>query len=218
MPITMEQVMGRDQVLAIDASGSMQLPANNGTGQSRWEATHEASLAYLGQLLKVDPDGVDVIVFNSQVHHIENCTIEKLNEVFESEQFPSGSTNMTAAINTARQIYEGLKGKEGFNGFNLSVIGDGEPNSKKGVAAAIADWANTLTPDMGVSEGKDTLDVGIQLLQMGNDSRATAFLTALDDDLTDAGAKFDIVDTKTYDEMEAQGLTVKDLLLASVND
>lgn len=51
---------------------------------------------------------------------------------------------------------------------------------------------------------------------MGTDEAATKFLKILDDDLGRAGAKFDIVDTMTMNDME--DLTLKEVLLSAVND
>ena len=51
---------------------------------------------------------------------------------------------------------------------------------------------------------------------MGNDAGATRFLKALDDELTRAGAKFDIVDTMTFDELADR--SIKDVLLGALFD
>ncbi len=49
---------------------------------------------------------------------------------------------------------------------------------------------------------KDNKELRICLIQVGADSRATKFLKALDDDLQSVGAKFDICDTITLEELE----------------
>jgi hypothetical protein len=51
---------------------------------------------------------------------------------------------------------------------------------------------------------------------VGNDPTATRFLKALDDELQTAGAKFDIVDTITLDDMENS--TLAEVLLNAIND
>jgi hypothetical protein len=58
--------------------------------------------------------------------------------------------------------------------------------------------------------------VGISFLQVGGDAGATRFLKALDDELTRAGARYDIVDTMTLDEMSDRPL--KDVLLGALFD
>jgi hypothetical protein len=51
---------------------------------------------------------------------------------------------------------------------------------------------------------------------VGSDVTVTRFLKALDDELQGAGAKFDIVDTITLDDME--NLTLAEVLLNAIND
>ena len=46
----------------------------------------------------------------------------------------------------------------------------------------------------------------MSFIQIGNDSGARQFFKALDDQLQDIGAKFDICDTLTLDEMEDMSL------------
>jgi hypothetical protein len=59
-------------------------------------------------------------------------------------------------------------------------------------------------------------ELAISLIQLGSDVTATRFLKALDDELQGAGAKFDIVDTITLDDME--NLTLAEVLLNAIND
>jgi hypothetical protein len=51
---------------------------------------------------------------------------------------------------------------------------------------------------------------------VGNDASAREFLKALDDQLVQVGAKFDIVDTLTMDEMADMSLV--DVLLNAIED
>lgn len=50
-------------------------------------------------------------------------------------------------------------------------------------------------------------ELAISFLQIGNDPAATQFLKALDDKLVEVGAKFDIVDTVTFADMEDMTMT-----------
>ena len=54
------------------------------------------------------------------------------------------------------------------------------------------------------------------LYQVGRDKKATAFFQALYDQLQAAGAKFDIVDTVTMEDM--QGMSLSDVLLKAITD
>ena len=59
-------------------------------------------------------------------------------------------------------------------------------------------------------------ELGISFIQVGTDKEATRFFKALDDDLEGVGAKFDIVDTVTVDDMNGMPLT--DVLLNALID
>jgi hypothetical protein len=59
-------------------------------------------------------------------------------------------------------------------------------------------------------------ELAISFIQVGSDQTASRFLKALDDDLQGAGAKFDICDTVTLDDME--GMTLQEVLLNAIHD
>ena len=59
-------------------------------------------------------------------------------------------------------------------------------------------------------------ELAISFIQVGTDSQATKFLKILDDELQGAGAKFDICDTITIDDMEDYSLS--EILLNAIND
>lgn len=58
--------------------------------------------------------------------------------------------------------------------------------------------------------------MAISFIQVGNAPEATKFLKVLDDELQSAGAKFDIVDTVTMDDIE--GMTLTEVLLNAITD
>jgi hypothetical protein len=59
-------------------------------------------------------------------------------------------------------------------------------------------------------------ELAISFMQIGSDREATRFLKALDDELQGAGAKFDIVDTVTVEDLE--DMTLTEVLLNAIND
>jgi hypothetical protein len=59
-------------------------------------------------------------------------------------------------------------------------------------------------------------ELGISLVQVGDDPKVTEYLKALDDQLLEAGAKFDIVDTITMTEMGNSSLS--EVLLKAITD
>jgi hypothetical protein len=59
-------------------------------------------------------------------------------------------------------------------------------------------------------------EMALSFIQVGTDPQAQWFLKALDDELEGVGAKFDIVDTVTLDDME--DMTLSEVLLNAIID
>lgn len=59
-------------------------------------------------------------------------------------------------------------------------------------------------------------ELAISVIQVGTDAQATKFLKALDDQLQGVGAKFDICDTVTLDDLEDMSLA--DVLMNAISD
>ena len=112
---------------------------------------------------------------------------------------------LTDALNSYFQ--RKAQGKTPANGEIILVVTDGEPDDRKAVMQVILDATQKLDRDE---------ELGISFIQVGTDEAATKFLKILDDDLGRAGAKFDIVDTMTMNDME--DLTLKEVLLSAIND
>jgi hypothetical protein len=87
------------------------------------------------------------------------------------------------------------------------VVTDGEPDDRKAVMRVIVETTLKLDRDE---------ELGISFIQVGNDREATQFLKVLDDQLQSVGAKFDIVDTITIDEME--DITLTEVLMNAITD
>jgi len=198
---------GKDYVITLDKSGSM---GNDVTkGYTRWQQGQEYVEAMAKFCNQYDPDGIKVIVFSGRSKVYDNVTEAKVAEVFASES-PMGGTNLAGALQVAFDSYLQRKAAgETNNGEINIVLTDGEPNDRLAVMKAIAKFTTSL----------DTQDeYGLSFIQVGNDPEARSFLKALDDDLESAGAKFDIVDTKTCDEIDELGLSIEQLLIAALDD
>ena len=196
----------RDFTVAIDRSGSMSL--DNGNGMNRWKAAGEGAVALANKAAGFDPDGIQILLFGSNVLKFEDQTPDKVAEIFQ-EYEPMGSTNLTAALDIFFSGYFERKktGNTKENGEIGIFITDGAPNDQKSAAASIINASKMLDNDQ---------ELGLTFVQVGNDSGATSFLQYLDDDLEKMGAKFDIVDTIKIDECENRPLV--DVLLGAIED
>jgi uncharacterized protein with von Willebrand factor type A (vWA) domain len=197
----------RDYTLIIDKSGSMSTKDKPG-GSSRWQIMQESALALAHKCEELDPDGITFYLFSGKFKRYDNVTAAKVTTIFQ-ENDPSGRTDLASVLKDAIDNYFQRKSSErsATNGEMILVVTDGEPDDRKAVVKVIIDATQKLDRDE---------ELAISFVQVGTDATATAFLKILDDDLGKAGAKFDIVDTITMDDME--DLTLKEVLLSAIND
>lgn len=186
----------RDYTLIIDKSGSMATPDQKG-GRSRWVAAQESTLALASKCEQFDPDGITIYLFSGKFKRYDNVTSAKVTQIF-TENDPSGTTDLAGVLKNATDDYLQRKaaGQTKPNGETILVVTDGEPDDRKAVMRVIIEVSRRLDRDE---------ELAISFIQVGNDAQATRFLKILDDELQSAGAKFDICDTITMDDMEEIG-------------
>lgn len=197
----------RDYTLIIDRSGSMSTPDQAG-GRTRWAAAQESTLALARKCEQFDPDGITVYVFAGRFKRYDDVTSGKVEQIF-MENDPNGTTNLASVLQDAINHYFQRKasGNTKPAGETILVITDGEPDDRRAVMEVIISATRQMERDE---------ELAISFIQVGNDPAATKFLTALDDQLEGVGAKFDICDTVTIQDMEDMSLT--DVLLNAIAD
>ena len=197
----------RDYTLILDKSGSMSTPDQQG-GKSRWDIAQESTLALARKCEQFDPDGITVYLFSGKFKRYDDVTSAKVAQIFQ-ENDPAGTTNLAAVLQDAVNNYFQRKaaGQTKPNGETILVITDGEPDDRRAVFEVII----TATRQMERDE-----ELAISVIQVGSDAQATKFLKALDDQLQGVGAKFDICDTVTLDDLEDMSLA--DVLMNAISD
>ncbi|MFN6563646.1 MAG: vWA domain-containing protein [Nostoc sp. ChiSLP01] len=197
----------RDYTLIIDKSGSMSTPDQVG-GRSRWEIAQESTLALARKAEQFDPDGITVYVFSGKFKRYDDVTSAKVAQIF-LENDPAGTTNLAGVLQDAINNYFQRKaaGQTKPNGETILVITDGEPDDRKAVFEVIIHATRQMERDE---------ELAISIIQVGTDAQATKFLKALDDQLQSVGAKFDICDTVTLDDLEEMSLV--DVLTNAITD
>ncbi len=195
----------RDYTLIIDKSGSMSIN-DRPEGKTRWQSAQESTLALAKKCEEIDLDGITVYLFSGRFRRYDNVTSDKVSQIY-AENEPMGRTDLASVLLDAVDNYFRRKaaGEAKANGETIVVITDGEPDDYKSVMRVIIEASRQIERDE---------ELAISLIQVGNDRKATQFLKALDDQLQAAGAKFDIVDTITIDDM--QGLTLAEVLLNAI--
>ncbi|MEA5616369.1 VWA domain-containing protein [Cronbergia sp. UHCC 0137] len=197
----------RDYTLIIDQSSSMATPDQKG-GMSRWLALQESTFALACKCEEFDLDGITVYLFSRKFQRFDYVTSAKVAQIF-SENTPGDTTNLCGVLQDAINNYFKRKadGKTKPKGEVILVVTDGIPCDRQSVFNMIIDATHRIDNDK---------ELRIAIIQVGADSQATKFLKALDDQLQSVGAKFDICDTITLDELEQMSLT--DVLLKVIDN
>ncbi len=197
----------RDYTLILDKSGSMSTP-DQPSGRTRWQAAEESTLALARKCEQFDPDGITVYLFSSRFKRYDDVTSSKVEQIF-MENDPVGTTDLAAVLNDAIQNYLQRKaaGQTKPNGETILVVTDGEPDDRRAVMEVIIAGTQHMDRDE---------ELAISFIQVGNDAGATKFLKALDDQLSSVGAKFDICDTITMDDMA--DLSLAEVLMNAIAD
>jgi hypothetical protein len=183
--------------LLIDVSGSME--QEDGTdGQSKFAWCHDQVMA-LAQKLGPYRKQLTITSFNNSSATEESCSVERVEQVFAATR-PSGGTDLLHPLQAAMIRGESRTRGSGQRSM-IVVITDGLPNipaDPKAINQMIVDFTQRLkSPDQMI----------LVFFQIGNTFNGKQFCKTLDDDLLSQGARYDIVDTQTFDQLKATGLT-----------
>jgi hypothetical protein len=202
----MSILMNRDYTLILDKSGSMSTTDQG--GKSRWSYAQESTLALARKCEQLDPNGITVYAFSGRFKRYDNVTASRVDQIF-MENDPIGTTNLAAVLKDATDNYFQRKasGQTSENGETILVVTDGEPDDRRAVIEVIINATQKMQKDE---------ELAISFIQVGNDAGATSFLKALDDQLEGVGAKFDICDTMTIDDMGDMSLA--EVLMFAIED
>jgi hypothetical protein len=171
--------------------------------ENRWQDAYESIINLVLACQKFDSDGITMYVscrdnkennFQQYKHVMPN----KLREVVETH-YPPYELDLVGVLQKALDDYFARKAANTakLNGEIIIIFIDGEPLNRREIAKIIVEATQKID---------NSRELGIGFVQVGEDLLARGFLKALDDDLTHAGAKFDIVDTKMMTELESNSL------------
>lgn len=200
-------VNNRDYTLIIDKSGSLATD-DEGNGKTRWEIAQESTIALAQKCDEIDSDGITVYLFSGRFRRYDNVTAGKIVQIYQENE-PMGKSDLKSVLQDALDNYFQRKasGESKANGETMLVITDGIPDEPKEIIRVIIEASQKIDRDE---------ELGISFIQVGKDKKATKYFKALDDQLQEAGAKFDIVDTVTLDDM--QNFTLTEVLLNALID
>lgn len=197
----------RDYTLIIDKSNSMS-HCDRTNRQTRWEAVQESTLALARKCEEFAPDGITVYVFSNRFKRYDKITSIDVEAIF-AENEPGGGTNLVAVLQDALNHYFQRKaiGSTKSAGETILIITDGEPDDRIAVSEIILKATDKIERDG---------ELGISFIQVGTETKVAKYLKSLDDLLQEMGAKFDIVDAISFDDMD--NMTLSEVLLGAIAD
>lgn len=185
-PNNLELHKGDNFIFGIDVSGSMATNDCPGNMQ-RIDFLKEKIKQFVVEASKYDDDGIDIITFGHQLNVKHGITAENV-AIIDLLHATEAATQTAELIAKAYDLHK----VGGYDRTVLFVATDGEPSDREAVKRVIIDITNAI---------KDPGEFNISFLTVGViNPGLRRFLTALDDDLT--GAKYDIVDVKSLEEVD----------------
>lgn len=182
----------RDYTVILARDGAKHSPAQPGL-EKQWNIAEESIIEIGKKCEEFDTDGIAIYIASEIVQQYKLGNSEKLREILSGD-YASEKVNLLAALKAALGDYFNKKANSEAkeNGEIIIVILDSEPRERRAIIKLLVQASEQIDK---------TEELGILFAQVGDDSLTKGFLTALDDDLERAGAKYDIVDTKSLGEM-----------------
>jgi len=165
---------------------------------TRWAWCKNQARNLAEQIKKVLPNGLKISMFSNRYDAYANVDGQKVETLF-NEVEPSGGTHVSRVLTHHFDEYFAQRDANGGKAkpLLLAMITDGAPEDGYKTKEAII----RATKNM-----KNSDEILIAILQVGNDRRAPKFLADLDQGLVNQNAKYDIVEVKSFEEIKKQGL------------
>jgi uncharacterized protein YegL len=179
------------------------LPTGVSPGESRWQWCSEQAESLSKQLentLKKHPsDQLKVVLFSSKFKVYKNVDLTSVPTFFASNH-PYGNTNANAALRSQlRAYFEAREQNKNVKPLLVAMITDGCPDDPLALRQTIINATNQM---------QNPNEIAITFLQVGIDPKATKYLRELDDCLVGNKARYDIVTTKSFDQVNKSGLAL----------
>ena len=191
-------LINRDYTIIIDISASM-ATTDYPEGTTRWVAAQKYTLALAKKCEQLDPDGITVYMFAENFQRYDFVTSGKVKQIFE-ENKPQGGANLLTVLQDAINSYFQRKanGKTKPSGETILVVTDGVSSNRIGISQAIINASQRIDNNQ---------EFRISFIQVGHEPHISKAIKSWEDELQGLGAKFDIVNSVTLDEIDKMTMT-----------
>jgi len=180
---------------------------DSGGPPTRWEKAVIGLDKIVSQVVKVDPDGVDVVCFGGNADPVWYRNIKNtkgLEEMVNTER-PKGACLMGSAMDDC--INDAFDKDITNRPVAILVLTAGKPDDADDLDTTLTNTVNKIANEM------ETCPLSITFFQVGDDDRATNYLSHLDNNIQAEcaanGETFDLVDTIKDDEIQAAMSEIK---------
>jgi len=179
----------------------------SGAPATRWEKAVVGLDKIVSQVVKVDPDGVDIVCFGgeSDAQWYRNVREAKGLEEMVNDRAPRGRCYMGDTIDEC--IKDAFDKDMTKRPVAILVLTAGKPDDTEELDAALKKTVNRL------AEEYSTCPLSITFVQIGNDEDASEYLSHLDNHIqaksSQSGETFDLVDTIKDEEIQAAMKEIK---------
>lgn len=201
----------RDYIIIIARSAASR--DQNHPLYEHWLAAQASLIDLAKKCQELDSDGLTVYEASTPLWKYENTDVKRLAEILQRQNTTPDPENLTK-INLHEALGDAIsnyfKRKASFKakkGAIIVVVIDDKQEDGKLVAEIIINTANKIAIDE---------EIGISFIQIGEDLETREFLTYLDHNLQQVGAKFDIVDANFWQEIKKSSIV--QFLIGAVND
>lgn len=212
-----EPLARRDLVVFVDKSFSMntrdcphtagEIPVNdrspgflggNPGSISRWRWTAGQTMSLSRELASVKPEGFRLVLFNDWRTVHDSVKPADIPAIFMSTKV-GGSENTVVFLAEELNQYMARKRQnpEGTRPLTVVILTDGLPDDRANLPSVLIQAANQMA---------SPADIKVLFIQVGQSDKGGDFLAGLDDNLVSKGARYDIVDHRSFDEVVRTGV------------
>lgn len=201
----------RDYVIILARSGASR--EQNHPLYEHWLAAQASLIDLAKKCQELDSDGLTVYEASTPLWKYENTDVKRLAEILQRQNTTPDPANLIKislqeALSDALSDYFKRKASpKAKKGAIIVVVIDEKQEDGKLLAETIINTANKVAKDE---------EIGISFIQIGEDVETREFLTYLDNNLQQVGAKFDIVDTKFWQEIKRSSIV--QFLIGAIHD